>query len=265
MTTSATPRQAQRAGRAPSRWPAWAAAVAVVGGALVITALPAAAESGQGAETSSVQITPEPAETGGSGSATCAALTGTAASGTWQELRFAALPDVGGSASTSAAGASATVTRSSAGTASFVSSAGVALVVVGAAPGQAADGATFRYDPPARGASGLSGRDPASPIGSVLLCVAQLSPSPSPATASEAATVAAARPAMVRARTIARTTASAAPARAQSAAPALPRLPETGAGTLTLVFAGLSLIGLGAVAVAAVAVAGRARRLALQG
>lgn len=254
---------------------AWlAAAASIVAGAfLVAAAVPAAAEEAaesgsEDAVTSSLQIVPEaPEPQGGDGAGpgptSCAQLAVRYGDGTkWHEIRFATVPAVGASKTASAAGVTATVTRLSPGTLSFVATAGISLVFVNAGSYPHESNAVFKYDPPSRGASGLSGTVPSDIIDHVLLCFGTVPASTAPATTVPATT---APPTTTPATTVAATTTPAAVVRAHATArpavpaitpgqpatpPALPRLPETGAGTNATGLAGVGLVVLGAVAMA---------------
>lgn len=237
---------------------AWLAAAAglVAGAFMVASALPAAAQDGpedgsEDAVTSSVQIVPEAPEAGGDGAGpgptSCTQLAVKYGDGTpWHEIRFSTVPEVGASKTAGSAGVTATITRLSPGTMSFVATAGIRLVFVNAGRYPRESNAVFRYDPPTRGASGLSGTVPSDIIDHVLLCFGSIPATTIPATtvpgaASPATTsTATTQPAVVRAHVVARPVLQ----------PQLPQLPETGAGTSAPTLAGLVLIAMGTVAMA---------------
>jgi LPXTG-motif cell wall-anchored protein len=212
----------------------------------------AGAAAAQSAEIgSALQVAPEPKTApGGVGCAGLAAKYGNGA--TWNEIRFSNLPAAGSSKTASKAGVTVTVTRLSPTTMAFTATDGIDLVFVNAGKFPNESNAVYRYDPPIRGASGLSGTVPSDIIDHVVLCFGDQPPPPPPTTAPPPPpTVTTAPPPpttdVVRCANpptcqIVRTTVPNPPPTAPP-----PTLPETGSdSTRPLVLAGVGLLGLGA-------------------
>lgn len=246
---------------------------ATVAGGLVVAGVGVLASGALAAS-----VAPSPAD----GPTSCARLSERFDGGAaWTEIRFSALPAVGGSATAKAKGVQVTVTRTSETTLGWHATAPIDLAWVNAGKPPASHSAAYRYRPAATADKGLTGTNGQDSLDHALFCFAAASPATTEPPTTAPATTAAppttepatsepptvtvippdeplVPPTVPEAITrwepqISRTPALSIPRQTSRSVTttAAPRLPETGSSSGPLVVAGFGLVGLGIVALGA--------------